>query len=72
MSDAKERRAAREETSGMRELLGIRARLVGDELIDEHGRVIAVANRRAFRAWLRSDSTFSSCSSNALLLQQDE
>lgn len=51
MSDGSQQRPGRTDASGLRELLGLRARRVGDELIDEHDKVIAVTNRQAFRAW---------------------
>jgi hypothetical protein len=62
MVDTKERREIREEASATRELFGVRAHLVGDDLINEHGRVIAVIARRTFHAWLLSNPTASSFS----------
>jgi hypothetical protein len=72
MSDAKLHGPVQHNADGLRELFGIRARLVGDELIDEQGKVLAVANRRAFHAWLRSSSAFPSLSVTAALATQEE
>ena len=57
MVGANQPREMKEEAPAMRELFGIRARLVGDDLINEQGQVIAVINRRAFHAWLLSHPT---------------
>ncbi|HXG20737.1 MAG TPA: hypothetical protein VNN62_16885 [Methylomirabilota bacterium] len=72
MADSSQQRPGRTDASGMRELLGLRARLVGDELIDEQGRVLAVTNRQAFRVWLRSSSAFPSLAASAALAPQEE
>lgn len=68
MGGAKKSRETREENHAVRELFGIRARLVGDELINEHGQVIAVINRRALHAWLLSHPTVSTFSTVSLSL----
>lgn len=68
MVDAKQAGETREETPAMRELFGIRARLVGDDLINEHGQVIAVINRRALHAWLLSHPVVSALSTVSLSL----
>ena len=72
MEDTKKSQATCEEAPAMRELFGIRARLVGDDLINEQGRVLAVINRRAFNAWLLSQPSALSSSAFSLSSLQEE
>jgi len=72
MADANQQRPGRQDASGARELFGVRARLIGDELIDEQGKVLAVTNRQAFRAWLQSSSAFPALSFTAALAPHEE
>jgi len=72
MDAANKSRATHEETPAMRELFGIRARLVGDDLINEQGQVLAVVNRRAFNAWLLAHPSALSSSAFSLSSLQKE